>query len=80
MNRSVAGGSTSKLQQQNSASLSFTIHQATIMVSVTISLKGKPTINCDFPSKHPQDVTVRDLKAAVQAKFPKVSPPYPSNP
>jgi very-long-chain enoyl-CoA reductase len=44
------------------------------MVSVTVSLKGKPTINCDFPSKSPNNVTVRDIKAAVQAKFPKVGP------
>ena len=43
------------------------------MVSVTVSLKGKPTINCDFPAKHPNNVTVREIKAAVQAKFPKVS-------
>lgn len=41
---------------------------------MTVSLKGKPAINCDFPAKHPNNVTVRDLKAAVQAKFPKVSP------
>jgi very-long-chain enoyl-CoA reductase len=55
------------------------------MVSITVSLKGKPTINCDFPAKHPNNVTVREIKAAVQAKFPKVSPDrsdsvtYPDN-
>lgn len=54
---------------------SLTLTSTTTMVSVTVSLKGKATINCDFPAKHPNDVTVRDLKAAVQAKFPKVSPP-----
>ena len=44
------------------------------MVSFSISTKGKPTINVDFPSKHPNNVTVKELKIAVQAKFPKVCP------
>lgn len=44
------------------------------MVSITVSLKGKPTINCDFAAKSPNNVTVNEIKAAVQAKFPKVSP------
>jgi very-long-chain enoyl-CoA reductase len=42
------------------------------MVAITVSLKGKPTINCDFPSKTANNITIREVKAAVQAKFPKV--------
>jgi len=45
------------------------------MVSVTVSLKGKPTINCDFAAKSPNNVTVKEIKAAVQAKFPTASTP-----
>jgi hypothetical protein len=54
------------------------VHSTSTMVSITVSLKGKPTINCDFAAKSPNNVTVKDIKAAIQAKFPKVSPPHPS--
>jgi very-long-chain enoyl-CoA reductase len=43
------------------------------MVSLTVTTQGKPTINIDFAGKHPQGVTVKDLKSAIQAKIPKVS-------
>jgi len=46
------------------------------MVSITVSLKGKPTINCDFAAKSPNNVSVKEIKAAVQAKFPTVSTPF----
>ncbi|WVQ75160.1 hypothetical protein IAR50_004769 [Cryptococcus sp. DSM 104548] len=42
------------------------------MVSLTIASQGKPTINLDFTAAHPKDVTVKQLKTAVQAKFPKM--------
>lgn len=42
------------------------------MVAITVSVSGKPTINLDFANKHPRDVTVKELKAAIHAKFPKV--------
>lgn len=34
--------------------------------------KGKPTINLDFSEKHPDKVTVAEVKSAITAKFPKV--------
>lgn len=42
------------------------------MVAITVSVSGKPTINLDFANKHPRDVTIKELKAAIHAKFPKV--------
>jgi very-long-chain enoyl-CoA reductase len=42
------------------------------MVSLLIATKGKPTISVDFPNKHPDKVTIKDVKTAVHAKFPKV--------
>lgn len=42
------------------------------MVAITVSVSGKPTIKLDFANKHPRDVTVKELKAAIHAKFPKV--------
>lgn len=42
------------------------------MVAITVSASGKPIINLDFANKHPRDVTIKELKAAIQAKFPKV--------
>jgi very-long-chain enoyl-CoA reductase len=42
------------------------------MVSLSISIKGKPSITVDFPGKHPDKVTVKEVKAAVEAKFPQV--------
>ncbi|ORY34827.1 3-oxo-5-alpha-steroid 4-dehydrogenase-domain-containing protein [Naematelia encephala] len=44
------------------------------MVAVTLSTSGKPSINLNFADKHPDQVTVKDLKLAVQAKFPKYVP------
>ncbi|KAL7425050.1 Very-long-chain enoyl-CoA reductase [Cryptotrichosporon argae] len=41
------------------------------MVQLTVSTSGKPTISLDFSGKHPKEVSVREVKAAVQAKFPK---------
>jgi very-long-chain enoyl-CoA reductase len=43
------------------------------MVSLIISTKGKPKISVDFPDRHPEQVTVKELKTAVHAKFPLVS-------
>ncbi len=43
------------------------------MVSVTIKTPGKPTISLDFPEKHPDKVTVLDLKRGIHAKFPKLT-------
>lgn len=42
------------------------------MVTVTIETKGKPSINLDFTGRHPDQVTVADVKAGVNTKFPKV--------
>lgn len=42
------------------------------MVAITVSASGKPIINLDFANKHPRDVTIKELKAAIQAKFPKL--------
>lgn len=47
-------------------------HSLTTMVAITVSTPGKPTINIDFAGKHPSNVTVRDLKSAIQVKIPKV--------
>lgn len=33
---------------------------------------GRPAVEIDFPSRHPNAVTVDELKGAVEAKFPKV--------
>ncbi|WVQ79326.1 hypothetical protein IAT38_001423 [Cryptococcus sp. DSM 104549] len=44
------------------------------MVSITVSAYGKPSINLDFAGKHPSDVTIKDVKAAIEAKFPKFVP------
>ncbi|WVQ95986.1 hypothetical protein IAU59_003086 [Kwoniella sp. CBS 9459] len=44
------------------------------MVAITVSVPGKPTVNLDFAGKHPGNVTVKDVKIAVQAKFPKLVP------
>ncbi|WVR08123.1 hypothetical protein IAU60_005169 [Kwoniella sp. DSM 27419] len=44
------------------------------MVAFTISVPGKPTVNLDFAGKHPNDITIKDVKAAVQAKFPRLVP------
>jgi very-long-chain enoyl-CoA reductase len=43
------------------------------MVKISVSTKGKPTINLDFSEKHPDKVTVAEVKSAITAKFPKVS-------
>lgn len=43
------------------------------MVSLTISTKGKPKVSVDFPDRHPEQVTVKQLHQAVHAKFPVVS-------
>jgi very-long-chain enoyl-CoA reductase len=43
------------------------------MVSVTVQTKGKPTITLDFADKHPDKVTIADVKTAVHTKFPKAS-------
>lgn len=50
--------------------LSLSIHT---MVSLTISLKGKPKTSIDFADRDFEHVTIRELKAAVHAKFPKVN-------
>lgn len=42
------------------------------MVSITVSLKGKAPIKLDFAGKQANDVTIKEVKTAVQAKFPKV--------
>ncbi|WVN86919.1 uncharacterized protein L203_102093 [Cryptococcus depauperatus CBS 7841] len=42
------------------------------MVAITISTPGKPTISLDFSAKHPNNVTVKDVKTAIQAKFPNL--------
>ncbi|WWC92730.1 uncharacterized protein L201_007689 [Kwoniella dendrophila CBS 6074] len=44
------------------------------MVAITVSIPGKPTVNLDFANKHPNDVTIKDIKIAIQAKFPKLLP------
>lgn len=44
------------------------------MVSLIVSTPGKPTVNLDFPAKHPDGVTVGELKSAIATKFPKVRP------
>lgn len=42
------------------------------MVSVTVSLKGKSPVKLDFAGKQANDITIKQVKTAVQAKFPKV--------
>lgn len=42
------------------------------MVSITVSTPGKPTLSLDFPNKHPDQVLIKEVKAAIHAKFPKV--------
>ncbi|KAK8849622.1 hypothetical protein IAR55_004957 [Kwoniella newhampshirensis] len=42
------------------------------MVSVTVSTPGRPSVVLDFAQKHPNDVTIKDVKIAIQAKFPKL--------
>ncbi|WVQ66107.1 uncharacterized protein L199_004285 [Kwoniella botswanensis] len=44
------------------------------MVAITVSVPGKPTVNLDFANKHPDQVTIKDVKIAIQAKFPKFVP------
>ncbi|KAI5448938.1 3-oxo-5a-steroid 4- dehydrogenase [Naganishia albida] len=44
------------------------------MVSVTVKYSSRPTVSIDFPAKHPNQVTVADLKKAIHAKFPKLTP------
>ncbi|KAI9639003.1 uncharacterized protein MKK02DRAFT_42036 [Dioszegia hungarica] len=44
------------------------------MVSLTISTKGKPKVSVDFPDRHPEQVTVKQLHQAVHAKFPVLVP------
>ncbi|KAK4688735.1 hypothetical protein P7C73_g1385, partial [Tremellales sp. Uapishka_1] len=41
------------------------------MVAITVTTKGKPTITLDFAGKHPSKITVKEVKSAIQAKFPK---------
>lgn len=42
------------------------------MVSYRISLKGKPKATVEFGDRTAAEITVKQLKAAVHAKFPKV--------
>ena len=52
-----------------------------IMVKITVQHRsskaggkaGKPPVTIDFPHRHPNKVTVLELKGALEAKFPKVS-------
>ncbi|WWC73769.1 uncharacterized protein I206_107741 [Kwoniella pini CBS 10737] len=44
------------------------------MVAITVSVPGKPTVNLDFTGKPPAQVTIKDVKIAIQAKFPKLLP------
>lgn len=44
------------------------------MVSVTVSLKGKPKQKLDFPGSKLEDVTINGVKKAIQAKFPSLVP------
>jgi hypothetical protein len=41
------------------------------MTSIMVSLKGRPSLSLSFPSK-PEKVTIREVKAAITAKLPKV--------
>lgn len=42
------------------------------MVAVTVSLKGKAPLKLDFAGKAANDVSIKEVKTAVQAKVPKV--------
>nr|XP_018260378.1 enoyl reductase [Kwoniella dejecticola CBS 10117]OBR82536.1 enoyl reductase [Kwoniella dejecticola CBS 10117] len=44
------------------------------MVAITVSVPGKPTVNLDFAGKPPGQVTIKDVKIAIQAKFPQLVP------
>ncbi|KAJ9119942.1 hypothetical protein QFC24_005425 [Naganishia onofrii] len=44
------------------------------MVTVTVKYSSRPTVSVEFPAKHPSQVTVGDLKKAIHAKFPKLTP------
>jgi hypothetical protein len=48
------------------------VNNRTKMVTVTVRTTGKPVIQLDFPDKHPDQVTVGELKKGIQAKFPQV--------
>ena len=50
------------------------------MVTVTVTTTGKPAIKLDFPSKHPDQITVAQLKEGIHAKFPKVGSFFFANP
>jgi hypothetical protein len=41
----------------------------------SLSRPSKPPVVIDFPHRHPNKVTVLELKGAIEAKFPKVSVP-----
>jgi hypothetical protein len=51
------------------------------MVKITVQHRSssnagkpsKPPVTIDFPHRHPQKVTVLELKGALEAKFPKVN-------
>lgn len=70
--RARKGGQRSFVTEEPVPYASFPDTNGVKMVAITVSASGKPTINLDFANKHPRDVTVKELKAAIQAKFPKV--------
>lgn len=70
----------SKIPLQNPApvvkliqSLAVGISHHKSMVSFTVTTPGKPKLDLEFAAKSPDQITVNDLKTAIQAKLPKVS-------
>jgi hypothetical protein len=45
------------------------------MVTINVKARGKPEIKLDFTQKHPNQVTIADVKSGVHTKFKKVTDP-----
>lgn len=71
--------SSSLNQLKHSAPLPLAMVQITVQhrssSKPSSSRPSKPPVVIDFPHRHPNKVTVLELKGALEAKFPKVSTP-----
>lgn len=66
----------------NLPSFSFFLYRTPRMVQITVQHRSsskssgkpaKPPVVIDFPHRHPNKVSVLELKGAIEAKFPRVS-------